>query len=316
MHSLLRARHLTLLSMACICLAVASQVSSAQQPSRVLADYVLFAEQELDFKGRNVDPTRGFINGGHVGVNALDPQDPPMPRLSLGANGAVVMGDGTQIVADTARLNALTNAWDVFVNRFAGSGDVIVRNVGPLAFTAPILGGIPACTSFSPGTTAVTVPSGGSVTIPPDSYGDVRVQDNGILHLQGAGTYIMKSLICGKNTMVVTTPGSIILIAENMTFNNNSCVGPSTDVEFCVRSDNVPANDATVSFGRRTIFNGHISAPNGLINLGNDTNLCGRFWSRAMNSDWNVNVNPTGGCPCEAVGVEPGSWGKVKDLYR
>ena len=41
---------------------------------RNLDSYVLFALDELDFKGGNTgDGTRGIIDGGNVGVNRADP---------------------------------------------------------------------------------------------------------------------------------------------------------------------------------------------------------------------------------------------------
>ena len=35
--------------------------------------YVLFGLESVSVKGQNADPTRGFIIGGNVGVNRLEP---------------------------------------------------------------------------------------------------------------------------------------------------------------------------------------------------------------------------------------------------
>ena len=270
------------------------------EPSRDINTYVLFALSEINFKGRNANPSRGFIRGGNVGVNNPDPHginhDPYAPVLSLGANGAVVMDDGSQVVADTVRLGDETSVWNLFANEVQTSfNPAVLRDPPRTPFTAPIIApaNLPACPPFSPGTQNVTVPKGGPLVLAPGSYGDVRVQDNGILTL-GSGIYNFKSFNNGKKVRILTDPGTDVRVAEDMSTNDGSFVGPADCARFCVRSDNVSHNDATVSFGRNTEIHGQFYAPNGRINLGHSTDLFGRFWSDTVSSDFNVNV--TLGC--------------------
>lgn len=49
-------------------------------------------------------------------------------------------------------------------------------------------------------------------------------------------------------------------------------------------------NDATIKFSQDTKANGHFYCPNGTMNLGNHTDLLGRFWAKKVGSDWNVTM--------------------------
>lgn len=269
------------------------------EPSRDINSYVLFAFEELNFKGRDGNPSRGFIRGGNIGVNNPDPHgvghSPYSPVLAIGGGGGghvVVMDDGTQVVADTVRIGETSSIWNLFANEVQNSFDpAVVRDPPVTPFTAPIIApaDLPTCPPFSPGTLNVTVPKGGSQALAPGSYGDVRVQDNGTLTL-GAGIYNFKSFNNGKKVRILTDPGTDVRVAADMSTNDGSFVGPADCARFCVRGDGVSHNDATVSFGRNTEIHGQFLAPNGQIRLGHTTDLFGRFWSNTINSDFNVNV--------------------------
>lgn len=290
--------------------------SAGAEPSRNIEDYVLFAYESINFKGRDGDPTRGFISGGHVGVNAVDPQDPPQPLLSMGGGGGhhyVVLSDGSQVVSDTARLDEDSSLWDLYVNRLVGGSPPVVRNSGPTGFTAPIIapGDLPTLPAFSPGTTNVVVESNTSQTLSPGNYGEIWVKDDGVLFLQ-PGVYDVRNIRCGRRVTITIFDGTEIRIAEDMHFNNGSYIGVAGDVRFLLRSDNVSSNDATVSFGRDTTFYGNVFAPNGRINLGHTTDLFGKFWCRDVSSDWNVNINRP---PGNTTATVEKTWTGVKSLY-
>lgn len=269
------------------------------EPSRDINTYVLFAFDELNFKGRDGNPSRGFIRGGNVGVNNPDPHginhSPYGPVLAMGGGGSgheVVMDDGSQVVADTVRIGETSSIWNLFANEVQNSFDPsVLRDPPRTPFTAPIINpaNLPTCPPFSPGTLNVTVPKGGSLALAPGDYGDVRVQDNGTLTL-GAGIYNLKSFNNGKKVRILTDPATDVRVAEDMSTNDGSFVGPADCARFCVRGDGVSHNDATVSFGRNTEIHGQFLAPNGQIRLGHTTDLFGRFWSKTISSDFNVNV--------------------------
>jgi cysteine-rich repeat protein len=268
------------------------------EPSRDINTYVLFAYEKLTFKGADGGGSTGQIIGGNVGVNKVDPLTPPEPLLSMGGGGSphpVFMGDGTQVVADTAQLDEDTSAFDLFVNRLVGSTPPVVRGSGPNAFTPPIIdpANLPVLPSFdcAPGS-PVTVLEDGTLALAPGVYGDVKVMDRGTLDL-GAGTYTFCSLRGGKGIRVNTVAGTVVQIASDLSTNNNSFVGLPCEARFLVRGDGV-GNDPTVSFGRNSEFHGQVFSPNGHIALGHSTLLFGRFWGQTIGSDFDVNVTD---CP-------------------
>ena len=63
----------------------------AASVSRDINTYVLFALDDLSFKGRNADVTRGFILGGNVGVNRVEPNTNGFLLTLGGASADVVM---------------------------------------------------------------------------------------------------------------------------------------------------------------------------------------------------------------------------------
>jgi len=69
-------------------------------PARDLTSYALFGYEALSFKGDDAGgptQTRGLITGGNVGVNAVDPRNPPTPLLTMCGGGSghrVWMSDG------------------------------------------------------------------------------------------------------------------------------------------------------------------------------------------------------------------------------
>jgi cysteine-rich repeat protein len=278
-------------------------------PSRSIDDYLLFAYEQLSFKGDDTGAdTRGVIVGGNVGVNLPDAQNPPLPRLSMGGGGSphqVFLSDGTQVVADTARLDSDSNLFDLFVNRLVGGSPPIVRDSGPTPFAAPIIdpAALPVLPAFGCDPAApVSVPEDGSASLAPGTYGDVRVHDGATLAL-GAGTYTMCSLSGGKRMRVLTDAATVVQIAVDFSSNDGSFVGPACSARFLVRSDGLGVHDATVSFGRGTEIHGSFFAPNGQIRLGHHTDLFGRFWGEEIGSDFNVNVT---GCDCGNGVVDPG----------
>ncbi|HZP40782.1 MAG TPA: hypothetical protein VFD84_04625 [Candidatus Binatia bacterium] len=270
--------------------ATRSPAGAAAEPSRDVETYVLFALEQLTFKGATGCGVCGKILGGNVGVNRVDPAA-FTPLLSMGgADNSVLLGDGTEVVADTMRLGSGVDAFDVFASALEPPGAATIRHAGPLPFAAPIVAALPPFPSFVPGTTPVGVPKEGSASLPPGAWGAVVVGDRGTLVL-APGTYDLASLKLGRQSRLETTAGTVMRIAGSLLVGNDAVVGPADDARFFVRSDGVGANDPSVGFSRRTEFHGRVWAPNGAIALGSMTNLFGRFWGRTIGSDFNVNVN-------------------------
>jgi hypothetical protein len=285
---------------------------------RDLDSYVLFALDELDFKGGNEGTyTRGYVLGGNVGVNQDQNIGDNQASINVGANGLFVMSDNTQLVGGSIRLGEEASVWDVYVEREFGSGwgainpkigGLTIRNaqylisnatdlpiIDPVNLTTDVL-----CGPFDPvGTTDITVPKNGTLNLAPGAYQDVQVQDGATLHLV-AGTYTVRRFNTGQNVNVYTVPGTVIHIwgdgdPNSREFNlggNGSYFGsedPGVESVACICVSDTYAN-STVGFSDNGEFWGVIYAPNAPINLGRGFTHFGRFVGRTIASDFNVNV--------------------------
>lgn len=215
----------------------------------------------------------------------------------------------TQVVADTAAFQSPCNLYDVFANVVNGGSPPVVRDVGPTGFAAPVIATnqLPNLPSFTAGTTTVTVSSNTTLNRAPGSYGGVSVQDDGTLNLV-AGTYIVAFLHGGKRAHINTTDTTVVLAAQDISTNNDAVIAPSCLAQFSARSDSVGSNNFTVSFSRNTEAHGQFFAPNGQLNLGDSTDLFGRFVAKSIGSGWNTNVTYCGtGSPITTPTLVPTS---------
>jgi hypothetical protein len=267
-------------------------------PSDDLRTYVLFAQEELAFKGGQGNHGPSIIDGGNIGVNAAGFIRGNDYRLNLCANAQVVMSDDTMVVGDTARLGDSStptlecDLFEAFVNTGAPNNET-PRSGPPLTFQPPVIKSAPDFPDFAcdPGN-PVTVPAQGSLTMSPDTYGAVNWQ-NGTTITLTAGTYTMCRITTGQNVTVITEPGVVLqvaqdfLINDNMDFDGDDC---TTIPRVYVAAEGVDANSNAVRFGQDSEIWGHFWVPDGRLNLGNQTTLHGTFWSQSMASDFNVDV--------------------------
>lgn len=275
--------------------------SAVAQVNRNIESYVLFAFDELDFKGRDADVTRGFIRNGNVGVNKIDPTPTSGGNLlNMGGGGSshpVIMSPGTQVVADSMNLGGSdVTVWDIYSNLPTAATLQANRNSGPTGFVAPVLLSIPSL-GFTPNRAStnaaadVTINENLTLSLNPGTYRDVKPKDGSTLNLIG-GVYDFRSMRAGKGVTINCTDATIILVDQDFTFNNDGFFGVGTNggAKVYAGSYNVGSNDATIAFSRRTEAHGRFYAPNGNLNLGNHTDLYGSFWANRINSDWNVNI--------------------------
>lgn len=318
-------RKLTFISLI-LCFAVVLFIPThvSAQPSTDMDSYVLFALDELSFKGGNdaldtpgvYDPAvdRGFVLDGNVGVNAVDPTPNNSSALmNVGANARFVMSDNTQLVGDSIRLGEVASVYDVYRNIELGVGwtnpnvetsDPVIRNLKfdlstygmPPIIDPALLTGDALCGTFTAGTTDVTIPAdlpSGS-TLTPGAYQDLRVTDGNTLYFD-AGTYTFRRFNSGQNVTIYTTEDTIIQIVgdpgADPDFNlggNGSYLGPVDPNTECIAKFCVLGE--TVNFSDNGTFYGVMIAPNASIGLGRGFTHYGRFIGKTINSDFNVNV--------------------------
>lgn len=322
--------------------AILGATTVSAQIDRNLDHYVLFGVEELDFKGGNEGlNVRGYVLGGHVGVNQDLNLGDTQASINVGANGLFVMSNGTQLVGGSIRLGVEASVWDAYVDRQMGSGwgavnpkigGLTVRNATVTISNATDLPILPPaslttaalCGPFAPvGTVDFTVP-GTSATLPLGAYRDVQVQDGDTLRLL-AGVYTMRRFNTGQNTVVYTVPGTVLQIwgdgdPNSRDFSiggNGSYFGsefPGIESVACICVSDFYSN-STVGFSDNGVFWGVIYAPNSTINLGRNFTHYGRFVGRTLASDFNDNVTYRQ-CTSGTVSTPKSTWGSLKALYR
>ncbi|MGQ0824614.1 MAG: DUF7450 family protein [Actinomycetota bacterium] len=272
--------------------------------SKDIRTYFLFALDELNFKGSQTGTT---IIPGNVGVNKDDNNANPAPALNVCANGSVLFVDGTQAVADTARMGSGCSFYDLYVNTQDGSATPTVRNgrglmtpgffqpddgdatsfeAGELA-AFPNFGCPPGVFVNSPTTRNDTVTPG----LAPGVYGNTTPQ-GGTLTL-GPGVYTFCKLNLDGGTLI-TDPNTEIRIVANLTLGNGASFGSSPLTKVFIKNEVLQNNnDRTSTFSRNATVNGQFWAPFGQLNLGHSTQLAGNFWAQTINSDFNINEGTT-----------------------
>jgi hypothetical protein len=280
-------------------LAAASSASAAAPPacttsfSRDIDSYVLFAYSDLIYKGAN-GPNGGTIDGGNIGVN----YDNGSSSRELTMPGkAVFTTAGQQIVANKMSSgNNSSELPDVYTNDYSGTiDDSIIFGCGPTSLAGfgglPIIatGDLPQMPVFSPGATDVTVANGGSLTLPPGEYKNLRVNDNGVLNLSD-GIYTFAQFDLGKGVTINVTDGTEVRIAEFFSTNDKLQIIGSENAEFIVRSDGVGAG-LSVAFAHQAIaIHGQFFVPNGHIDLGGGGELFGRYVADEISGDPGNNI--------------------------
>jgi hypothetical protein len=160
-------------------------------------------------------------------------------------------------------------------------------------FTPPPVKATPAFPDYTCNPNNPFTVASGSAVMSPGVYGAVNWQ-NGTTVTLTTGTYTMCRITTGQHVTVITQPGVVLQVAQDFLIKDDMHFdGPDCDTipVVYVRSDGLnPNNDNTVTFGQDSEVWGHFYAPNGKLNLGNQTDLHGTFWAQIMRSDFNVDV--------------------------
>ncbi|MEX2214377.1 MAG: PEP-CTERM sorting domain-containing protein [Phycisphaeraceae bacterium] len=282
----------------CLLATAAPQQAAAVAVSRDINEYVLFAFTEMNWKGGN-SATTGFVTGGNVGVNAVDPNpnDNTIP-MSVGQNGKLIMSDGTQLVGDSMVFGPESNVWNLFVNFKHGSAGGVIRNGSPMTFTGPIIdpSNLPTL-GFTPGrvetatATDFDVAKNGSGFLAPGTYKDVQVKDGATLTL-GAGIYDMRNFTAGQNTTIIVTDATVLQIDGEFRLGDGSAFGSPTDDHASILAGSLGMghNDNTIRFGENVLVYGNFLAPFGALSFGRSVDAIGTFWGDRVVSDFNVNL--------------------------
>jgi hypothetical protein len=289
---------------------------AAPVPDPDITSYVLFGFDELAFKGGQGNHGPSIIDGGNIGVNESGFIRGNDYRLNICANAQMRMSDNTMVVSDTLRMgdkSTPTQECDVHkvFNNIGANNNEQSRTGPALSFTPPPIKATPPLPAYTcDPNNPFTVPAQGTATMSPGVFGDVTWQ-NGTTITLTAGTYTMCRIATGQHVTVITQPGVVLQVAQDLLIKDDMHFdGPDCDTVpvVYVRGDGVSSNDNTVTFGQDSEAWGHFYAPNGKLNLGNQTDLHGTFWAQTIRSDFNVDVQY---CPPPVEPLPPPETGTI-----
>ncbi len=273
--------------------------------SRDINTYVLFAYDELTFKGGNAATNSGYIVGGNIGVN-YPGTSPSGYSLNFATSGRAIMSDGYQAVADSVRGDAAGSFFDLFANSENPSFASTIRGSGPMSFSTPIVAtpSLPTL-PFTPGraltdngSDLTVLGSGGQpspYTLSPGvAYRDIRLNDHAVLNL-GAGTFNIRNLSIGKDVTINLSDSSILQIDRRLDPNDDLKLGLNSGYNGLAQlliggfGDN-PNTERTTNFSHGAVVHAQYFAPNSWLDLGGGNNLYGRYWAKRITGDPNNNV--------------------------
>jgi hypothetical protein len=128
-------------------------------------------------------------------------------------------------------------------------------------------------------------PGNGRCDLAAGAYGEVSVQTNGKLTLQG-GSYALCTLAVGQGTEVIAESAAVLDVSGDVRIGADSSFGPAPGQQ-CGQITIHAAGSGSVTFGRHLRVNGFFCGPERVVNLGHDNDLTGRFFGDTINADGN-----------------------------
>jgi hypothetical protein len=248
---------------------------AAADAPRNLEDYVLLGIESA--KVGNF----GFVDSGNMGVNNAVNGTRRLSGLACGKH--VFLREAA--VGDKAKMSEGSSVCDLFTNELVSNpASVTIRCSGPTPFSPlPVITPLPPLPVFAPGTTAIRVPTGGSLTLPPGAYGDVLVMKNASLELTG-GAYEFANFKTLKYVTVLIDAPSTINVAGILRVSNESTFGPATS-SVGPRQIKVNVGGILARFGQDVFAGIDLYAPNATLSFGRKTQMVGRFIGRNNRCD-------------------------------
>jgi hypothetical protein len=206
----------------------------------------------------------------------------PKGLIRLGRR--VRMGDGTTITAPTVAIGNASRADVVLANEVRRGRGAVVNAVGPLT--------LPLATPFCPippvecGVDDVDLPKGSAPrTLPPGSYGAVRVADGTSLDL-APGSYRFCSLKTGRNATIRTLGAASIAVRDDVRIENGSTFGPAPGAS----PPTLVAGGRVLRIGTNAEVQAFISAPAAQVRLGSRIRLAGSFCADTARSGRGIHL--------------------------
>ena len=276
---------------------------ASAQVDRNINDYVLFAYDQLIFKGGNTNAGFGFING-NIGVNYPGQAHIGTFSLDFATDNFAIMSDGSQAVADSVNGGSRGSFYDLYANSLNPSFASTIRNGGtnstystPIIATGllPVLPFTAAHTNLTNTGSDITVGGTGlssPYTFTPGAYHNVRINDNSTA-IFGPGTFDMRDLSIGMDVNIIVDDNTILQIDETFNPNNNLRFGLGTASGAHIYVGAFGLNVDTTrsgSFSSGAEIHAQYFSPTGWLDIGSQGNYFGHYWAQVITGDPNNNI--------------------------
>jgi Bacterial Ig domain len=191
--------------------------SAIAQQSPGVGNAVLLATNSIEINQSSV-----VVSGDVIVNNATT--GPILGRSALTLDRSVTTPAGYKLAATSVDLEQSAVAGgDVYYNTLTNLGTIAGTRFTPLAL--PVFATLPAVSIRPAGSTNVTVPNGGQVTLSEGAYGDLVVGNSATVHLSGGG-YAFRSITVRTGSALRYAAPTDIVVSGRVDFGSNSVVQP------------------------------------------------------------------------------------------
>ena len=276
---------------ALIALIAVVPVAPADAQALGLDDFVLLADDQVHIRS-GVNVASGDV-GARTDAFATDPE------VRLDSN-AMVSGVGSTTYGDRLQMAGGTSVENAVYNTKQGPGTVAGTVTTPL--TLPLDVELPTVPSASPGTSDVTVPFNGSVTLQPGAYATLTAAPGATVVLE-AGAYDFGVWDLRSNVTVTANGPVTVVIEDWLEGDSGLTLTGATGVDPWDVSITVLGTDASAPSQAVATLSGdvaaHVYAPNGSLWVGTTgTTATGQFLGkrvRAVGGTFTLATDTTGG---------------------
>ena len=234
-----------------------------------------------------------IVQSGNVGAFDASGGVPNQATFEIVAGPSAHFLGGSQIAADSDRLEASTQAGDVFYvdKYFLGNGATATPKVGYV----PLFFGMPAFPVVSGGGSKVNL--SGTASLPAGNYGQLTVGPNADVTLTG-GAYNFGGIEVKPGATVRFAAASTVGVSGRVLVGNGSTFAPATGVQahdvvlYGAGVDGPPNKPAdAIAIGSNVTLGLNAYAPNGTLTLGSYTVGTGAYVGKRVAVGGNVTLN-------------------------
>ena len=257
-------------------------------PFGYINDFAVLAQEWVDIGSATT------VKSGNVGALAHSDGVKSRPGFELVAGPSASFLGGSQLAAESVRLESKTKAGDVFYVDTLTTGNGVVKT--PKAGFVPLFPALPAFPAFAAGGPDLTLK--GTQTLAPGSYGQLTLHGKAIVTFSG-GTYTFSGLELKPGATVRFAAATTIRVAGAVSIGNNSSLAPAAGsgvtphhvVLYAVGQDGAPKkNDRVLDIGSHVTIGLNGYAPNGTLVIGSHTQATGAFIGKRVTVDDHVTL--------------------------